>query len=163
VATKSNGNGSRQRHRRRMILLLVVALALLAWLVWGMVTDLRGAPVDYKVQSIAPAVRYLCPGDTLRYPVVLEVSETPVILTIVESWCRAGTAGVCSRDLTTVYQVPVLKPKHIEATAVRVVPESSFFRPGDEIEFQHATTAGETITGYVAGPIVIRSDCESTR
>lgn len=163
MATKSNGNGSRQRHRRRMILLLVVALALLAWLVWGMVTDLRGAPVDYSVQSIAPAVRYLCPGDTLRYPVVLEVSETPVILTIVESWCRSGPAGVCSRDLTTVYQVPVLRERYIETTAVRVVPESSFLRPGEEVEFQHATTDGETITGYVVGPIVVRSDCESMR
>lgn len=148
------------KRRQRAILLLVVSLALLGWLMWGMVADLRSKPVNYKVQSIAPVNPYLCPGDQLRYPVVLEVSETPVILTIVESWCRAGSAGVCARDLTTTYQVPVLRQRYVDTIAARIVPDSSFFRPGDEIEFQHATTDGETVTGYVVEPIIMRDNCE---
>lgn len=147
------------RKRQRALLLLVVSLALLGWLVWGMVADLRRAPVAYKVQSIAPVESYLCPGDQLRYPVELEVSEVPIILTIVESWCRAGPDGVCSQATTVEYQVPVLRPRTIDTMAVRTVPDAPFFRPGDKIEYQHATTDGKTVTGYVVEPIVIRNDC----
>ena len=149
------------RKRQRALLLLVVSLALLGWLVWGMVVDLRRAPVAYKVQSITPVNSYVCPGDQLRYPVVLEVRNTPVILTIVESWCRAGTDGVCSQATTVQYQVPVLRPRTIDTIAVRTVPDVPFFRPGDRIEYQHATTDGKTVTGYVVEPIVIRDNCDA--
>jgi hypothetical protein len=143
------------------MLLLVVSLVLLGWLVWGMVVDLRSKPVEYKVQSIAPANSFLCPGDQLRYPVVLEVRDVPTVLTIVESWCRAGTDGVCSQATTVQYQVPVLRPRTIDTMAVRTLPKSPFFRPGDKIEFQHATTDGKVVTGYVVEPIVIRDNCDA--
>ena len=149
----------RNHKRQRATLLLVVSLALLGWLVWGMVSDLRSAPVSYKVQSIAPVNSFLCPGNQLRYPLVLEVRNTPVILTIVESWCRAGPDGVCSQATTVEYQVPVLRPRTIDTMAVRTVPDAPFFRPGDRIEYQHATTDGKTVTGYVVEPIVISNDC----
>lgn len=44
----TTGNGGTKRHRRRMILLLIVSLLLLAWLVWGMVSDLSSRPVSYQ-------------------------------------------------------------------------------------------------------------------
>ena len=65
------------RHRRRMLVLLIAALALLAWLIWGMVVDLRSRPVSYQVQRIPPANPYLCPGDSLRYEVELTVTQVP--------------------------------------------------------------------------------------
>lgn len=84
-------------HRRRMIALLVVTLALLAWLVWGMIGDLRSQPVTYHIQYAQPVMRYLCPGDTLRYEVNVEVADVPAALTVVESWCEVGIGGVCNQ------------------------------------------------------------------
>ena len=148
-----------KRHRRRMIVLLVAVLALLTWLVWGMVADLRSRPVSYSVEHITPVNPYLCPGDQLRYPVVLEVRETPVVLTITEAWCRVGADGVCDRGSTVVYNVPVLRPRYINTIAGRTVPSTAFFRPGDRLEFHHATTDGDTVTGYIVGPVVVRDNC----
>jgi hypothetical protein len=83
----------------------------------------------------------------------------PTILTIVESWCRAGPAGVCDRSTTVEYRVPVLSARYIDTIASRTMPASSFFRAGDEIEFHHATTDGKTTTGYIVRPIIIRNNC----
>lgn len=152
----------RNPKRQRATLLLVVSLALLGWLVWGMVVDLRRRPVVYPVQVIAPNNPYLCPGDTLRYPVEVVTGGEPAILTVVEAWCRAGPAGVCSRDTTVEYKVPVLSARDIETLASRVMPASPFFRAGDEIEFHHATTDGKTTTGYIVKPIVVRDHCEDS-
>lgn len=148
------------RHRRRAILILIVALAAIAWVVWSMVADFRSRPVDYKVQIIAPVNPYLCPGDMLRYPVVLEVRETPKVLTITEAWCRVGPAGVCDRASTVVYNVPVLRPRYVDTIAGRTMPDAPFFRAGDQLEFHHATTDGEHhVTGYIVAPIVVRDNC----
>lgn len=155
--TPTNG-----RHRRQMIVLLVATLALLGWLVWGMVSDLRSRPVDYKVQIIAPVNPYLCPGDQLRYPVVLEVRETPKVLQITEAWCGVGEAGVCDRASTVVYSVPVLRPRYVDTIAHRTMPDTPFFRAGDEIEYHHATTDGDRVTGYIVAPIVVRDNCGET-
>lgn len=154
----ATGNG---RHRQRMIALLIASLLLLAWLVFGMVTDLRSRPVSYLVQRIPPANPYLCPGDSLRYEVELTVTQVPVVLEITEAWCRAGLGGVCARSLTTVYSVPVLEPRSVYALANRVMPESEFFRAGDVVEFWHATTDGKTTTGYIVGPVTVRDNCEA--
>lgn len=148
-----------KRHRRRMILLLIASLAMLGWLVWGMVSDLRGRPVSYLVQRIQPANPYLCPGDSLRYEVELTVTQVPVVLEITEAWCRAGLGGVCARSLTTTYTVPVLEPRAVYSIANRTVPESDFFRPGDQVEMLHATTDGDNVTGYIVGPVTIRDNC----
>ena len=86
----ATGNGKTQLHRRRMIALLIASLALLGWLICGMVTDLRSRPVSYLVQHIQPVNPYLCPGDALRYEVQVTVTQVPVILEITESWCKAG-------------------------------------------------------------------------
>lgn len=147
------------RHRRRMLVLLIAALALLAWLIWGMVVDLRSRPVSYQVQRIPPANPYLCPGDALRYEVSLDVSRVPVVLEITETWCRIGLGGVCLR--ATVYHVPVLEPRSVYALASREMPESDFFKPGDVVEFWHATTDGKNISGYIVGPVTIRDNCET--
>ena len=148
-----------RRHRRRMILVLLVALAAVAWVVYAMVSDFRSRPVDYRVRLIAPVNPYLCPGDQLRYPVVLEVRETPVVLTITEAWCRVGADGVCDRGSTVVYNVPVLRPRYIDTIAGRTMPDTPFFRAGDQLELHHATTDGDDVTGYVVAPIVVRDNC----
>lgn len=154
------GNSSRlRRHRRRMILVLVVALAAVAWVVYAMVADFRSRPVDYKVQRIQPVNSFLCPGDQLRYQVVLQVRTTPVVLEITEAWCREGPSGVCDRGSTVVYKVPVLAPRYINTIAGRTVPSTAFFRAGDRLEFHHATTDGDTVTGYIVGPVVVRDNC----
>lgn len=156
-------NSSRlRRHRRRMIVILVLALAAVAWVVYAMVADFRSRPVDYKVQRIQPVNSYLCPGDQLRYPVVLEVRNTPAILTIVEAWCRQGPAGVCDRASTATYEVPVLTPRYVDTIAGRTMPGTPFFRAGDQLEFHHATTDGEHVTGYIVAPIVVRDNCGET-
>lgn len=152
-------NDRAKRHRQRMVILLVASVALLIWLVWGMVVDLRSRPVAYTVQHIQPVNQHLCPGDALRYEVSLSVTQVPVILEITESWCRSGLSGICARALTTTYNVPVLEPRAVYTIANRIVPESDFFRPGDVIEFHHATTDGDRVTGYVVGPVTIRDDC----
>lgn len=161
MATRVSGNGGRQRHRRRMILLLVVAMALLAWLIWGMASDLRSQPVTYYAQRAAAVNPYLCPGETLRYEVHLSVTDVPTVLDITESWCRAGENGICARALTTTYRVPVLEPRLVYTIANRIMPESDFFRPGDKVEFVHATQGEGQTTGYIVGPVTIRDNCES--
>ena len=148
-----------RRHRRRMILLLIVSLVAIGLVIREMVADFRSRPVDYQVRTIAPVNPYLCPGDQLRYPVVLEVRETPVVLTITEAWCRVGADGVCDRGSTVVYNVPVLRPRYIDTIAGRTMPDTPFFRAGDQLGFHHATTDGQNVTGYIVAPIVVRDNC----
>ena len=156
-------NSSRlRRHRRRMILVLIVALAAVAWVIYAMVVDFRSRPVNYRVQYIAPVNPYLCPGDQLRYPVVLEVRETPAVLEITEAWCRVGAGGVCDRGSTVVYKVPILRPRYVDTIAGRTMPDTAFFRAGDELEFHHVTTDGGRVTGYIVAPIVVRDNCGET-
>lgn len=157
----ATGNGKTQLHRRQMIVLLIASLALLGWLVWGMVTDLRSRPVSYLVQRIQPVNPYRCPGDALRYEVQVTVTQVPVILEITESWCKAGLGGICSRALTTTYSVPVLDPRSVYAIANRIVPESDFFHAGDVVWFTHATSDHKNVTGYMVGPVTIRNNCET--
>lgn len=50
IKTRS-GNGRRNGvHRRRMLVLLVLLLLLLAWLIYGMVVDLRSRPLTYHIE-----------------------------------------------------------------------------------------------------------------
>lgn len=135
------------RHRRRMIVLLVVSLALLTWLVWGMVTDLRSRPVSYRVQHIEPVNQFLCPGDVLRYEVELVVTQVPAILHVVESWCVAGPQGVCMTPPSAEYNLPLLTPRNLYAIASRTMPESRLFTAGAQVEFHHASSDGKTTTG----------------
>jgi hypothetical protein len=151
--------GNRKR-RRRALIILVIALAALAWGVGMMAVSLRSRPVTYPVQILAPVNPYLCPGDSLRYPVVVVTNGEPTILTVVESWCRAGPAGVCDRGTTAEYKIPVLSARYIDTIANRVMPASPFFRAGDEIEFHHAATDGKATMGYIVRPIVVRDNCE---
>jgi hypothetical protein len=147
-----------------MLALLAATLALLGWLIWGMATDLSSQPLSYHIQYAQPVNSYLCPGDTLRYEVQVEVSDVPAALTIVESWCEAKLDGVCNQATTREYDLGALRPRQVYALANRIVPDSEFFRvPGRELEFWHTTTtttnAGVSVTGYVVGPIIIRNNC----
>lgn len=145
-------------------MLLAATLALLAWLIWGMIVDLRNQPLSYHIQYTQPVNSFLCPGDTLRYEVDVEVVEVPAALTIVESWCEEKTGGVCNAETTREYHLGVLQQRQVYALANRTMPDTPFFRvPGRQLEFWHTTTtvtnAGVSVSGYVVGPIVIRDNC----
>jgi hypothetical protein len=148
-----------------MIALLVATIALLAWLVYGMMVDLANQPLAYNIEYVTPVNPYLCPGDDLRYEVDLSVGEVPVALTIVESWCQSKSDGVCNGATTREYRLGVLRPRRLWTLASRTMPALPF-KPGEELEFWHTTTAqtnsGTSVTGYIVGPIYMRENCEGT-
>lgn len=154
-----------EHKRKGALTLLVLLVLLLAWLIYGMISDLRSQPVTYHIQYTQPVMRYLCPGDTLRYEVQVEVAEVPAALTVVESWCQVGSGGVCDQATTREYRLGVLRPRQVYALANRSVPETDFLVPGDDYEFWHTTTTvtnrGTTVSGYAVGPVTIRNDCDT--
>lgn len=123
-----------------------------------MAQDIAARPVSYAITVIEPENPDVCPGDALRYPLTVDVVEIPALLSVAETWCRAGIDGVCSTSLTRSYQLPLLEYRHIETVAVRIVPQSSFFVPGQIYEFWHAAANSDT-TGYIVRPVRIRTDC----
>lgn len=160
-----SGNGRRNgRHRRHMLILLAATLGLLVWLIYSMVVDLRSRPLTYHIEYAQPVNPYLCPGDTLRYEVQVEVVEVPAALTVVESWCEADITGVCNQATTWEYRLGVLRPREVYALANRVMPDSPFFVAGRTYEFWHTTTtvtdSGTRVSGYIVGPVIVRDNCE---
>lgn len=146
------------RPRRRVVVVLVVCLAVLVVGLVSMAQDIAAKPVAYGIEIIAPLNPDVCPGDVLRYPVVVDVVEIPTVLSIVETWCEAGINGMCSTALSRSYQLPLLEYRHVEAVATRVVPVTPFIRSGETYEFWHAAVNGST-TGYRVKPIHIKTDC----
>jgi len=145
--------------RRRVIVVLVICLTVLVVGLANMAQDIAAKPVAYGIEIITPLETDLCPGDTLRYRVTVDVVEIPTVLTIVETWCETGNDGMCSAALSRSYQLPLLEERRIEAIAERVVPATPFIRPGETYEFWHAAVNGST-TGYRVKPIRIRMDCD---
>lgn len=167
MATNRSGNGSRNgRHRQHMLILLVATLALLAWLIYGMVVDLRSRPLTYHIEYAQPVNPYLCPNDTLRYEVQVEVIEVPAALTVVESWCEAESTGVCNQATTREYRLGVLRPREVYTLANRIMPDTPFFVAGKTYEYWHTTTTttnnGTVVSGYVVGPVIVRDNCGGT-
>lgn len=147
------------RPRRRVIVVLVICLTVLGVGLANMAQDIAAKPVVYGIEIITPIETDLCPGDVLRYPVTVNVVEIPTVLSIVETWCQAGTDGMCSAALSHSYQLPLLEYREVKAIAERVVPITPFIRPGETYEFWHAAVDGST-TGYRVKPIRIRVDCD---
>lgn len=145
--------------RRRVIVVLVICLTVLGVGLVNMAQDIAAKPVAYGIEIITPIETDLCPGDTLRYPIAVEVVEIPVVLSIVETWCQEGVDGMCSAALSRSYQLPLLEYRQIEAIATRIVPITPFISPGETFEFWHAAVNGST-TGYRVKPIRIRMDCD---
>lgn len=151
------------RRRRQMIVLLVASLAMLGWLLWGMVADLRSSSISYYIEYGQPVNPYLCPGDVLRYEVDVGVIDSPAELTITESWCEKKPDGLCNRATTQEYRLGILRPRNVGTLASRVMPDLPF-EPGAELEFWHTVRAitnhGIEITGYIVGPVYERDNCE---
>lgn len=147
-----------KRVRRRVAVVLTICLVVLALGLVSMAQDIAAKPVMYEVETITPINPDVCPGDVLRYPVVIDIVEIPTMLSIVETWCQAGGNGICSTSLSRSYQLPLLEYRHIDTIAERVVPVTPFIRPGGEYEIWHAAVNGST-TGYRVKPIHIRMDC----
>ena len=144
------------------IKLITILLLLLAAVGWG--TYLRFAPsvISYngaRVPVISPIETQLCPGDTLHYPVVVEIkeSEIPDQANIAESWCKEGLSGACTGVVPPRSNLPLLEPKLIVSDgAPRVVPET--LEPGVYHFWHSATNSRGQVSGYIVSPIVVR-DC----
>lgn len=144
--------------RRRGLVVLAVSLIVLAIGLVSMAQDIAAKPVAYGIETITPLNPDVCPGDVLRYPVVIDVVEIPTVLSVVETWCQTGVNGMCSTSLSRSYQLPLLEYRHVETIAVRPVPVTPFIRPGETYEFWHAAVNGST-TGYRVVGIRIKTDC----
>lgn len=144
------------------IRLITVLLLLLAAAGWG--TYLRFAPsvISYngaRVPVISPIETNLCPGDTLHYPVVVEIkaSEIPDQANIAESWCKEGLSGACTDVAPPRQNLPLLEPKLIVSDdAPRVVPDT--LTPGVYHFWHSATNAKGQVSGYIVAPVNI-ADC----
>lgn len=147
-----------KRARRRVIVVLAICITVLAVGLTAMAQDIAARPVTYGIETITPINPEVCPGDVLRYPVVIDVVEIPTVLSVVETWCQTGVNGTCSAALSRSYQLPLLEYRHVETIAVRPVPVTPFIRPGDVYEFWHAAVNGST-TGYRVVGIRIKTDC----
>lgn len=145
------------RARRRVIVVLAIAVLILVLGFVNMAQDIAARPVTYSITTITPLNPDVCPGETLRYPVTVEIVEIPSILTVVETWCKTGSDGVCSTSLARTYQLPLLDYRYIETIATRLVPVTPFISPGEEYELWHAADG----TGYIVTPIKIRTDCDA--
>lgn len=146
------------RPRRRVVVVLVVCLTVLGVGLVSMAQDIAAKPVAYGIEVITPFNPDVCPGDVLRYPLVVDVVEIPTVLSVVETWCQAGVNGICSIGLSRSYQLPLLDYRHLETVVERIVPATPFIEPGQEYEFWHAAVNGST-TGYRVKPIRIKTDC----
>lgn len=117
------------------------------------------------MSNAQPVNSYLCPGDTLRYEVQVQVVEVPTSLVVVESWCEADAGGVCNQATTREYRLGVLRPRQVYTLANRIMPDTDFFKAGRKYEFWHTTTAatnhGVEVSGYVVGPVIVRENCEA--
>jgi hypothetical protein len=147
-----------KRARRRVIVVLAICITVLAVGLAAMAQDIAAKPVAYGIETITPINPEVCPGDVLKYPVVVDIVEIPSVLSVVETWCETGAEGMCSAALSRSYQLPLLEYRHIETIAQRVVPITPFIRPGETYEFWHAAVNGST-TGYRVVGIKIKTDC----
>lgn len=107
-------------------------------------------------EVIPPETADLCPGELLRYSVLVEITHFPGEATISEGWCRAGVAGTCANSLAKTTTIPLAGYRRIAANPAVPIPASSFFRAGD-YEYWHVAVNGRA-DGYTV-PFTIRDDC----
>jgi hypothetical protein len=110
--------------------------------------------VEYGATVIAPEQAEYCPGDAMRYPVNVRVlgADLPVIWHVVEAWQREG--GVVLQSTAVSYEIPLVRPLDVSATAARFVPDLA---PG-VYWLNHVAQNGET-TAYTVGPVTVKADC----
>jgi len=123
-------------------------------LLYAIITSGPAQVVEYGSTVIAPDQGEYCPGEAMTYPVTVIVHEheLPVILYVTEAWYRE-TDGITLQSTARVYQLPLLRPVNVQATARRTVPELA---PGI-YWFDHISENGR-IEAYTVGPVRIK-DC----
>lgn len=140
---------------RRGIGLLIAAMMLATMALLYMILDnvsRRPEVVRYGSVVIAPDQPAYCPGETMTYPVRVSVLEgdLPVVLHVVEAWYREAD-GITLQTTARVYELPILRPVSVQATARRIVPDVA---PG-VYWLDHMSQNGKIET-YTVGPVEIR-------
>lgn len=136
--------------RRGVGVLVGLLMAVIGLLLYAIVTAAPARVVEYGATIITPDRAEYCPGDAMRYPVQVTVlgSDLPVIWHIVEGWQRDG--GVVMTETTRSWELPIVRPLDVQATATRTVPDLA---PG-VYWLNHVAQNGET-TAYTVGPVKI--------
>jgi len=139
--------------RRGVGALVGLLMAVIGLLLYAILTMAPAQMVEYGSQVIQPERSAYCPGETMRYPVRVSVRgvDLPVIWHVVEAWQREG--GVVLQSTAVSYEIPLVRPLSIDATASRTVPDLA---PG-VYWLNHVAQSGEA-TAYTVGPVTIQ-DC----
>lgn len=137
--------------RRGVGMMLALLLLALVFLLYAIIASEPARVVSYGTTVIQPARAELCPGDLLRYPVDVNVapSDLPVIWHVVEAWQRDD--GLVLQSTSVSYEIPIVRPVQVSATAARTVPEL----PPGVYWLNHVAQDGRT-TAYTVGPVTIR-------
>lgn len=140
--------------RRGMGLLIGAMMLVTMALLYMILSNVSQRPevVRYGSVVIAPDQPVLCPGETLTYPVSVTVleSDLPVLLHVVEAWHRESD-GLTLQSTARSYELPILRPVDVQATARRVTPDLA---PG-VYWLDHVSVNGTT-EAYTVGPVEIR-------
>jgi len=157
-------NGKRRRLSLLILALCLIVIASVLVQIWFSLASARQTVGFAGIEIIAPIESKLCPGDTLRFPVVADVpsGNLPDQIELAESWCKVGPTGACwgvqpAALKDGAKRLPLVKPKHIISPSTpRIVP--TWLTPG-EYEFWHtAMDKDGTVVGYSVEPITIK-DC----
>ena len=140
---------------RRGVGLLIAAMMLATTVLLYMIAlDImqQARTVSYGSRIITPDQPAYCPGETMTFDVAVNVAadDLPVILHIVEAWWREAD-GITLQATARSYELPILRPVDVRATARRVVPDL----PTGVYWLDHVSENG-TIEAYMVGPIEIR-------
>lgn len=146
----------------RRIELIAILLLSMAAIGWGAYLRFAPSVISYngtRVPVISPIETRLCPGDTVHFPIVVEIqeSEIPDQANIAESWCKEGLSGACTGVVPPRQNLPLLEPKLIVSDgAPRVVPDT--LTPGVYHFWHSATNAKGEVSGYIVAPVNV-VDC----
>jgi hypothetical protein len=140
--------------RRGVGLMVGGLMAIMGLLLYAIITSGPRDIVIYGSLVIAPERSEYCPGDIMLYPVevVIDADDVPVILRVNEAWYREAD-GVTLRVTATSYELPILRPVNVNATARRVVPDLA---PG-VYWLDHISVNGRA-EAYTVGPVTVK-DC----
>ena len=131
--------------------MLVVLMSAIVLLLYSIVASYPHQVVRYGSTVIAPERLSYCPGDVMRYPVHVSVdaAHLPTVLHVVEGW-YSEQRGVIPYETVSNYDVPLVRPADLDATAVRIIPDL----PPGVYWLDRVAVDGKT-TGYTVGPVVV--------
>ena len=139
--------------RRGVGALVGLLMAVIGLLLYAILTMAPAQVVEYGATVIRPERSAYCAGETMRFPVSVSVrgADLPVIWHVAEAWQREG--GVVLQSTAVSYEIPLVRPVDIDATASRAVPDLT---PG--VYWLNHVAQNDETTAYTVGPVTIE-DC----